>query len=102
MACAWQRKLGDSGVQLIERELTYLYDPDIQAPYEIKTQAIQYVRRRISEMLGRKKPIGLHAAAWFFQQSIYDGKQVLALSQGGRVVLERLQGLRAFAKRWDW
>ena len=100
----WQRKLGDAGVRLIENELMHLYDPDVQAPYEIKLQAVQYVRRRIAEMLNRRRPMSLEASAWFFQQTIYDAKRdaVLVPVNGGRLVLERVMGHIELSKRWDW
>ena len=81
----------------------HLYDPDQLPPYEIKQRAVEYVRRRIADMLGRKKPMGYHAAAWFFQAKVLDPRgAVLVPKDGGRVVLERMQDTTYFLKAWDW
>ena len=103
MVKRWQRKLTDRGVWLLENELHHLYDINLQPPHEIKRQAVEYVRRRLSEMVGYKLPFGYEAACWFFQESLPDTRgHVLALREGGRVVLERLQGARDYNKRWSW
>ncbi len=99
----WQLTLGPERVQLLEREVMHLAGAGAEPPSIIRERAVEYVRHRISEMLGYKKPMGYHAAAWFFQQPILDpAGRVLVLKDGGRYVVERLQGQRAYKKRWSW
>src|SRR5512135_1332627 len=90
----WQRRLGNKGVKLIESELFQLYDPDRLPQYEIKQRAIEYVRRRIADMIGYKKPMGYRASCWFFNAKILTPlNHLLVPREGGRVILMRIQGL---------
>src|SRR5262245_35418567 len=102
MVKGWQLKLGNKGVQLIEKELFKLYDPDSLPPHEIKQRAVEYVRRRISDVLARKRVMGYHASAWLFQEIVTDGVGLLVPREGGRVISEKFQGLRQFLKGMDW
>lgn len=102
MAKRWQRQLGNKGVKLIEKELFRLYDADEMPAHEMKQRAVEYVRRRISEVLGRKLVMGYHASAWFFQEIVTDGVGLLVPQEGGRVISEKFQGLTKFLKGMDW
>lgn len=67
----YQKTLGHHKVRLLERELMNLIDPDTMMSSEAKHRALDYVRRRIPEMLGwKRKRVGYEMAAWFFQQKI--------------------------------
>lgn len=86
----WQKKLGQEGCKRLERELLNLIDPNKMLVHEAKLRAIDYVRRRIPEMIGtrRYKNAGPKAISWFFN------------FQTGRVV--KYKG-RLYAKRsYDW
>lgn len=99
----WQRRLGNKGVKLIESELFQLYDPDRLPQYEIKQRAIEYVRRRIADMIGYKKPMGYRASCWFFNAKILTPlNHLLVPREGGRVILMRIQGLSYHQRTWDW
>ena len=64
----YQRRLGHDYVRLLERELFYEIDPDKMTPPQAKQRAVQYVRRRIPEMLGANRTeMSPAVAAWFFQ-----------------------------------
>lgn len=102
MVKQWQRQLGNDGVRRIELELFKLYDADELPAHEIKQRAVEYVRRRISDVLGRKLVMGYHASAWFFQEIVTDGNRLLVPQEGGRVISERLKGKSKFLKGMDW
>lgn len=61
----WQQRLGVKGVQLIERELMRIIDPDVMLLHEAKYRAVEYVCFRIGQLL-KRKPAHRSAAAWFF------------------------------------
>jgi len=91
----YQRRLGNDRVRLLERELMYEIDPDKMTPPEAKQRAVEYVRRRISEMLGYKRELGPAVAAWFFQTEIPVG--------GNRYVGPRVErGRRGPRTYVDW
>ncbi len=71
----YQRRLGHDYVRLLERELMYLVNPDKLTPPEAKQRAVEYVRRRIPEMLGlNRNEMSPAVAAWFFQTEIPIGR----------------------------
>ena len=71
----YQIRLGHDQVRLLERELTFQIDPDKMTPPEAKQAAVQYVRRRIPEMLGYKRSeMSAAVAAWFFGVEIPVGR----------------------------
>ena len=67
----YQRRLGNDRVRLLESELMYEIDPDKMTPPEAKQRAVQYVCRRIPEMLRlNRNQMSPAVAAWFFQTEI--------------------------------
>lgn len=67
----YQRRLGHDRVRFLERELMYLVNPDKLTPPEAKQRAVEYVRRRIPQMLGLNgTEMSPAVAAWFFQTEI--------------------------------
>lgn len=67
----YQRRLGHDRIRLLERELMYEIDPDKMTPPQAKQRAVQYVRRRIAEIVGyRRNEMSPAVAAWFFQTEI--------------------------------
>lgn len=67
----YQRRLGNDRVRLLERELMYEIDPDKMTPPQAKQRAVQYIRRRIAEILGTKRnEMSPAVAAWFFETTI--------------------------------
>lgn len=67
----WQRRLGQRGVRKIERELHGFIDPDETLHPDAHYRAIDYVRRRIVEILGYDfQRASCHTAAWFFQKQV--------------------------------
>lgn len=62
----YQFKLGHAGVRKLESELMHLIDPNQLLVPEAKKRAVQYVRKRMPEMLGYKRKASYIACAWFF------------------------------------
>lgn len=70
---AWERRLGVDGCKRIERELYGMIDPDETLYPDAIYRSIDYVRRRIPEILGYDRgPASAHTAAWFFQRRVPD------------------------------
>ena len=103
----WQRRLGDDGVHRLESEVMALINPDIVFPHEAKWTAVQYVRRRIPELVGgrgyRSGSASQAAAAWFFNQTLptEDGYGYIAIRPNGRThtFVDKTQRC---ARIWDW
>ena len=94
----YQRRLGHDRVRLLERELMYEIDPDKITPPKAKQRAVQYVRRRIPEMLGANRTeMSPAVAAWFFQIEVpvggyrYVGPRVERGRRAPRVYVDRTQ-----------
>ena len=70
VATAWQQRIVPV-VRVVETELMNLVNPDAMLSYEAKALALDYVRRRLPQLLGSKRPrFSLETACWFFQQPI--------------------------------
>lgn len=67
----WQKKLGHAAVTLIEKELMHFIDPDRVLVHEARQLALDYVSRRIPDILAwPKQRAGPKVLAWFFQARI--------------------------------
>jgi len=86
----WQRRLGHEGVRLIERELMKLINPDETLVHEAKHRAVDYVRRRIKDLVpGYPAALpSVGAAVWFYQWPMYDKGHWLAPDETGAYITE--------------
>lgn len=64
------RKLGPEGARALERELAGLIDPDALLVPDAWQRAVEYVRRRIPQMVGWKVTASYRTAAWFFDEPV--------------------------------
>jgi hypothetical protein len=72
----YQRRLGHHRVRVLDHEVMYQVDPDKVSVPEAKRRVVEYVRRRIPEMVGyRRDRMSPAVAAWFFQTEIPAGGQ---------------------------
>jgi hypothetical protein len=67
----FMRKLGHDNIRLIEKELMHMIDPDEELAPEARTRAIEYVRRRVPELVGplqgrREWLLSPRHLPWFF------------------------------------
>lgn len=95
----FQARLGQSGIEQVERELMSLIDPNEMLIGDARTQAMEYVRDRIPQLLGQRYRMDVWWLPWFFMQHI--------IYQGNRYRLGRTRKadsrlLRGGEKRrWD-
>jgi len=68
----YQLRLGPEGVRNVEVELHKIIDPNQDVAPSCKHRAVEYVRRRFSEMLHKKRPMQYWEASWFFQTPVLD------------------------------
>lgn len=102
----WHYKVEGPVARLVEKELMGLIKPDQTFPFEARQQAVDYVRRRIPELLGRKRALGMEGVAWFFQQDIpiphpRDGHPA-ALVPDPKTGYVHLRRRTTVPRYWEW
>jgi len=99
----WHYKLGDEGVEQIERELMNVVDPDTMLAPEARIFACDYVRARVPQLVdgfkgGRTTMLSPYHLPWFFQAKVpYKGT---IYRHRRRPSNEPTPG--GDVKRWEW
>lgn len=78
----WQHKLGERGVRVLERELMSVVNPERMFPAQARWAAMDYVRRRLPELLHDRRVGGLWSAAWVMQGLVPTDNGVLYIEDG--------------------